>query len=95
MDKYIGRSKYGFYELRYVSENGSAGPKIPKNDHFGGSGIGFPCVNHVKQALKGLFYRVGPLFRSLGCRQDVGSESIYCFGPFGLMFYNKVWGWGR
>ena len=26
MDKYIGRSKYGFYELRYVSENGAAGP---------------------------------------------------------------------
>ena len=26
MDKYIERSKYGFFELRYVSENGSAGP---------------------------------------------------------------------
>ena len=29
MDKYIERSKYGFFELRYVSENGSAGPDFP------------------------------------------------------------------
>ena len=61
MDKYIERSKYGFYELRYVSENGSAGPKIPKNDNFGRIGEYFLC----KSCKTGLKRAVLPCFTSL------------------------------
>ena len=61
MDKYIERSKYGFFELRYVSENGSAGPDFP--DLWGNPPGGIP--QHIYRPYTALKRAVYGLFTSL------------------------------
>ena len=82
MDKYIERSKYGFYELRYVSENGSAGPKNPKNDHFGDLAseiIYIQAYFLCKSCKTGLKRAVLPCFTSL--LSDEGGAYMYISYP--------------
>ena len=81
MDKYIGRSKFGFYELRYVSENGSAGPKNPKNVNFRRIGAFSLC----KSCKTGLKRAVLPCFTSLLPDEGGAYLSLFPIVPMSLL----------